>query len=62
MIVHLQSKGCLLPSEWTTELTSSIAGSMELGPLDENLAIAGFEFTPKSVFPGLIDAGGFLFQ
>jgi hypothetical protein len=35
---------------------------MELGPLDENLAIAGFEFTPKSVFPGLIDAGGFLFQ
>lgn len=44
------------------ELTLSTAGSILLGPLDENLAIAGLGFTPKFVIAGLIDAVGFLFQ
>ena len=46
----------------TIEPTLSIAGSIKLGPLDENAAITGFGTTPKSVFTGLIDAVGFLFQ
>ncbi|KAL3612932.1 hypothetical protein D5086_003952 [Populus alba] len=53
------SQGKLLQRKRLNAPTASDLSTLSLpGPLDENLAIAGFEFTPKSVFPGLIDAGG----